>query len=218
VFTVTNWMDLPIRFPVQPQVLSNPVLFPISANTCTGQTLQPRGQCTFSVACAPWGIVGSTEDNTVLLTWLAESSPGFAGRAYSTLDCGFHIPPAVPGLQIDPPEFNFGSTPPGQYSATQTFAVRNSGNVPLTMQNVVGLANGFELVSNTCTNGLILAPDAQCQIEVRFRAEGSPGSTRATLLFATYRHANDSFDRRAAKLYAITAGVGPDPIFANGFD
>lgn len=86
------------------------------------------------------------------------------------------------------------------------------------MQNVIGLANGFELVGNTCTNGLILAPNAQCQIEARFRAEGSPGSTRAILLFATYRHANDSFDRRATKLYAITAGAGPDLIFADGFD
>jgi hypothetical protein len=218
VFTVTNWMDLPIMLPLQPQVLGNPALFPISANSCTGQTLQPGGQCTFSVACAPWGIVGSTEDNTVLLTWRAEFSPVFDGRAYSTLDCGFHLPPDVPGLLIDPPEFHFGSTPPGQYSAPRTFAVRNSGNVPLTMQNVVGLANGFELVGTTCTNGLVLAPNAQCQIEARFRAEASPGSTRATLLFATYRHANDSFDRRAARLYAITAGSGPDLIFANGFE
>lgn len=218
VFTVTNWMDLPIRFPLPPQVLSNASLFPISANQCTGQTLQPGGQCSFSVSCAPPGILGSTENNTVLMTWRAEFSPVFTGRAYSTVDCSIYMPPNVPGLQIDPPEFHFGSTAPNQLSPPQDFVVRNSGNVALTMQNVLGFDRGFELVSNTCTNGLVLAPAAQCQIQVRFRAEGSPGSTRATNLFVIYGHAQDSYDRTASKLYAITAGAESDAIFEDGFE
>jgi hypothetical protein len=218
VFTVTNWMDLPISFPLPPQVLSEPGLFPISANNCTGQTLQPGGQCDFSVSCTPPGVIGSTENNTLLLTWRAEFSPVFDGRVYSTLDCGFHIAPDIRGLQIDPVEFHFGSTASGQYSAPQDFIVRNSGTSPLTMQNILGLANGFELVDNSCTNGLVLAPDAECQVRVRFHAEGSPGSTRATLLFATFSQGNDGFDRSGSELYATTDLAYGDTIFEDGFD
>lgn len=218
VFTVTNWMDLPISFSLPPQVLSNPSLFPISANQCTGQTLQPGAQCSFSVSCAPPNIIGSTENNTVLMTWRAEFSPVFTGDAYSTMDCSFHIAPNVPGLQIDPSQFHFGSIAPNQYSLPHDFVVRNSGNVALTMQSILGLDRGFELVSSTCTNGLVLAPAAQCQIQVRFHAEGSPGSTRATNLFVIYGHAQDGYDRRASQLYAITAAADAGAIFAAGFE
>lgn len=218
VFTITNWMDLPISFPAQPQLLSNASLFPISANQCTGQTLQPGGQCSFSISCAAPGVIGSTENNTVLMTWREESSPVFTGRSYSTLDCSFHMPPDVPSLRIDPAEFHFGSTAPNAYSPPHEFVVRNDGNVALTMQNVLGFDRGFELVSNTCTNGLVLPPAAQCLIQVRFHAEGSPGSTRASDLFVTYGHALDGYDRSASKLYAITAGATSDRIFDNGFE
>ena len=218
VFTVTNWMDLPIRFPLPPQVLSNPSLFPISANNCTGQILQPGAQCSFSVSCAPPNIIGSTENNTVLLTWQSEFPQNFDGRAYSTLDCSFHIAPNVPGLQIDPPEFQFGSIAANQYSPPQGFVVSNSGSVPLTIRSLLGFERGFELVSSTCTINSVLAPGAQCQVQVRFRAEGSPGSTRATNLFVTYSHAQDGFDRRASRLYATTTAVDAGAILADGFE
>lgn len=218
VFTVTNWMDLPISFPLPPQLLSNAGIFPVSADHCTGQTLQPGAQCDFSVSCAPPGIIGSTENNTVLLNWRAEFSPGFTGRAYSTLDCGFYIAPDRFDLQVEPPEYAFGSVPAGQYSAPQDFAVRNTGTLPLTLIDVRGMENGFQLVASTCTEDLVLDPGVECHVQVRFHGEGSPGSTRATILFVTFAHGSDGFDRSGSELFAITELGDGDTIFADGFE
>jgi hypothetical protein len=198
--------------------LSNPGLFQLGANQCTGQTLQPGGQCSFSVSCAPPGVIGSTENNTVLLTWRADLDTGFTGRAYSTLDCGFYISPDTRGLQLEPSQYDFGSISPGEYSVPHGFMVRNSGSSPLTLLNTLGLGNGFELVSSTCTNGLVLASGAECQIQVRFHAEGSPGSTRATILFATFSQGSDGFDRSGSELYATTGFAETDVIFEDGFE
>ena len=78
--------------------------------------------------------------------------------------------------------------------------------------------SGFELVSNTCTNDMVLAAGAQCQVQARFLAQGSPGSTRATNLFVTFHHPNLGVDRRASQLYAITAPGDAGAVFADGFE
>jgi hypothetical protein len=121
-------------------------------------------------------------------------------------------------LQIDPPQFEFATTAANQYSAPQTFVVTNSGNEPLTMRGLLGFDRGFELVSNTCTNGIVLAAGAQCQVQARFLAQGSPGSTRATNLFVTFHHPNLGVDRRASMLYGITAPVDAGAVFGDGFE
>ena len=124
----------------------------------------------------------------------------------------------VSGMSVERRSVRFGSTAPNEYSPAHDFIVRNSGNVPFTVSSVPALSNGFEIVGNTCAAGLVLAPSEQCLVRLRFHAEGSPGSTRANLLYVIFSHANDGYDRSSTRLYAITAAEGSDLILENGFE
>ena len=88
----------------------------------------------------------------------------------------------APAVTIAPDSFDFGDLAAGERSAARTFAVRNEGQAPLALDDVVivGLdPDQFLLAGEECSDGT-LAPGEECLVRVRF-APDSAGAKAATL-------------------------------------
>jgi hypothetical protein len=63
----------------------------------------------------------------------------------------------------------FGEQFTGTASAPQNIAIYNGGNQPLTVSNIAIAGTGFAIqaaTTNNCTNGIVIAPGALCQVAV----------------------------------------------------
>jgi centrosomal CEP192-like protein len=125
----------------------------------------------------PAGAAGPTPTASVTPTE-ATPSPG-EGEA-----------PGGPGAAVAPPviaspgSLDFGKVPPNLGSSTQAVQLVNTGQDPVTVEQlrIVGpAAAAFTISEGTCQEGTELAPDATCDVKVRFAPSGA-GSQQATLV------------------------------------
>ncbi|MFN8512852.1 MAG: choice-of-anchor D domain-containing protein [Chloroflexia bacterium] len=136
-----------------------------SADTCSGQILQPGQTCTYSVTFAP----GATTGPIVGAVTITSNAPS------ST-----HIVPLfgngiTAGLSIAPASLNFGNVQVGTASVAQVVTVTNTGSGPVTISNygIIGTdAAQYEVVDSTCMslgNPSTLPPGGSCTFAVRFK-------------------------------------------------
>ncbi|MFN8537727.1 MAG: choice-of-anchor D domain-containing protein [Thermomicrobiales bacterium] len=180
-----------------------------SADTCSGQILQPGQTCTYSVTFAP----GATTGPIVGAVTITSNAPS------ST-----HIVPLfgngiTAGLSIAPASLNFGNVQVGTASVAQVVTVTNTGSGPVTISNygIIGTdAAQYEVVDSTCMslgNPSTLPPGGFCTFAVRFKPL-SPGAKIAAQLSITDSAAG------TPQLVGLN-GVGVTPAFnlsANGLD
>ncbi|MFN8512851.1 MAG: choice-of-anchor D domain-containing protein [Chloroflexia bacterium] len=161
--TIKNIGSIDVAIPNVAVTFGN-AFFIESADTCTGQVLQPGQQCTVSVYFAPGASTGPLT-GAVTVTTNAPSS------THTVPLFGNGI---TAGLSIAPSSLNFGNVQVGTVSAAQTITVTNTGSGPVNITNwgLIGINPGqFEVVDNTCMSGgnpATLPPGGSCTFAVRF--------------------------------------------------
>jgi Ca2+-binding RTX toxin-like protein len=144
-------------------------------NGC-GATLAPSASCTISVRFAP--TVLGTRNATLVVTHDANN---VAGSTHEIALSGTGAEPVVAASA--PASVDFGenrSGIAGLLGADRTIVVRSSGTVPLNIGSVTIAVNSSPAnysirPGGTCAN-TTLAPNATCQVVVRFKASGTNGS------------------------------------------
>lgn len=140
---------------------------------CFGHNLNPGEACSVQVNFGPYDAVpfaAQLRANSEQSTSFSAQLSGEGGRSAFT--------PA-----IDPT--NFGSVPVGSAGITRTIDVTNTGNMPggLFIAVIAGGAIGsFHLVDETCT-GVMIAPEATCNVEVSFQPLSAGAKTARLALF-----------------------------------
>jgi hypothetical protein len=166
--------------------------FPISSNSCAGNTLAADAACTITLNFQPTGEGARTASLTVT---------GTPGGAIATDLEGVGLaapPPAV--LAIDQATRSFGSVARNNQSNPLAVTVRNTGGQPSgtpSLTLVGSDAGEFQIVGHNCNNPL--DPGDTCEAEVRFfptsstlgsksatfQASASPGGTATSALSGT---------------------------------
>lgn len=131
--------------------------------------LAPTGTCTVTVTFTPDVPGAATAD--VVVSHLAGDTPlpvtGFGATA---------------GLDAGVEQLDFGLVLAGTASAPDTITVRNTGNVDATL-DAATVSGPFELVDDRCAG--VLAPDATCEIDVRFTPAADAAGDQSGLLAIT---------------------------------
>ena len=107
---------------------------------------------------------------------------------------------AEPMLAVSPDPLDFGTIDAGT-SDTRTVTASNSGNADLTIDNIVAPGTPFSIASQTCSQGGVLAPGADCGITIEFAPDTS-GNFSDSLNIAS-DGGNDSV--------ALTGSADPPP-------
>ncbi|MGH9775916.1 MAG: choice-of-anchor D domain-containing protein [Candidatus Acidiferrales bacterium] len=182
--TITNAGVGPLQF----ATLINAADFSASGSCVTGLpsvvvVLDPGQTCQVTITFAP---TASTPTNTLLnemITVTTDPSTNLVITATGTA-----LPAPAPGIQFTPGNsLAFNNQAVGTTSAQQTITVTNNGNLPLNIATVApGGANpgDFTIVpgANTCANGTVLQPNANCLLPVTF-APTAGGARSATVTF-----------------------------------
>lgn len=151
--TVTNTTASPVTFTSSFGVTGP---FAIASNTCTGHALAAVSACALTVEFIPAQIGPATGS----LIFSYQSAGQTSTRTVSLTGNGL----AQATDALAPASLGFPSTIQGQPSATQTVALTNNGDVPLTSISVWTSA-GYQ-TSNNC--GTRLAQQSSCTISVVF--------------------------------------------------
>jgi hypothetical protein len=136
---------------------------------CFGTYLQPNETCYVQVYFSP-------RDTTEYAVQLRANAGPYSFEAELT---------GTGGRAILEPAFNpfdFGSTPVGSPGTTREIEIANVGNMPAGVFIAVisgGAVGSYQLLDEDCT-GYMIAPDATCTVQVRFRPL-SEGVKKATL-------------------------------------
>lgn len=141
---------------------SGSVEFPISADECSGATLEPATSCTVRVGFAPT----ATGPRSAMLEIPTDSPSGWA-----SVDLHGVGDPALVGRVIPSAgELQFGSVAVGSGATPQALTVRNDGTGGLTIGRL-GIADAaaaeFPLSQDGCS-GTELEPGAECTVRVGF--------------------------------------------------
>ncbi len=123
------------------------------SNTC-GTTLDPKEECIIQVIFTPTATGASSA--TISVTTDDPSSPA---RVFL-----FGNGITGPDVDISPPLYDFGKTPAGQVSETQTFTIKNTGEGNLTL-SAITVNSDFEQ-TNECPDTLI--EEQTCDVETAF--------------------------------------------------
>ncbi len=166
----------------------------VTSTTCSfsGMTLSPGNSCEIHVTFSP----GSTGYKKALFKIIsdAENEP----KAYAYLR-GTGVNPEA---EINPTDIDFGEVwMPGD-SSDQNVTVTNTGDAPLTINNVVlrGVeANNFRILSDSCSSS-VLDPGSSCSITVDFKPQ-TIGRLKAALKVYTE-------DVDNTKIYTHLQGIG----------
>ena len=148
---------------------SVPAEFAVSANTCA--TVQPGGQCTFSVTFTP--AAAGARSATITVTSNGAGSP----QAVNATGTGSSV--VTPGQLSVPPTVVFGTIAVGTPSSPTVLTLTNTGGSPVTISGIASSAAGEFAVSqpNNCST---VAPGAQCVFSVTF-TPAAPGGRSATI-------------------------------------
>ena len=143
--------------------------FPITDDTCSGQTVDAGAGCTFDVAFDP----PSKGDYSATV----DVNDNASGSPQTIAVSGSAEPAASLSGTLDFPQLE-----PGQTSPTQSETVTNTGGAPLAISSVqiIGAqAGAFSTSDDTCS-GAMLNPGGTCSVGVAF-SPTTAGSYEATL-------------------------------------
>ena len=187
-FTATNTGGSPTGTITVTLSGSDASQFAVASDSCSEATLAPGGACTIKVRFAPRTPGGKAASLT--------AASAAAGTGVASLG-GHAFLPAV--LAITPMSTDFGSVVTGGVSATTTFTVGNTGELPsgAVATNLTGAdAGAYQIMSDGCASHAI-APGDRCAIVVAFAptttgvkpvqltAGASPGGSVASALSGT---------------------------------
>ncbi|HEY6293081.1 MAG TPA: choice-of-anchor D domain-containing protein [Terriglobia bacterium] len=173
----------------------------IASDTCSGATVQPSNNCTFTVPFNPQ--LTGARSGTVTITDNATS-------ATQTIDLsGTGVNP--PAVSTSPASVTFGSQLSGTTSSAQAVTLTNSGGFALTIASIAVTA-GFAQ-TNTC--GSSLGPGLPCTINITFSPSTS-GSVTGTLTITDDATTSPQSVPLAGTGVAPVADVAPTSLtFAN---
>lgn len=148
--------------------------FRVTADHCTGTTLDPGASCIVTVVAMPVSAPGA-----LVASLDAAASPG--GMVSSMLTGTAVVAESIPF--ITPSAHDFGSVSVGTSGAATPFTVTNSGGCaigPMTVHTAGTSPADFVLETDACS-GAMLPPGGSCSVGVRF-APSASGARDATLV------------------------------------
>ncbi|WP_369679806.1 choice-of-anchor D domain-containing protein [Janthinobacterium sp. PC23-8] len=149
----------------------NAAIFTLGGSCATATAVPAGGSCTVTVVATPT-TAGAFSASLNLASNASNGSiaVGLAGSAST----------AAPALSANPTALSFGAQTIGASATTQTVAITNNGNVPVTFTSVaVSGAASVTIGSGGCAGTLAVA--ASCNVPLAF-APTAQGSVNATLL------------------------------------
>jgi hypothetical protein len=153
-------------------------------NNCPA-TIPAGGTCTITVSFTPPALGSRTATLTVASS-LSATSPLVVPLS------GTGVAP-FPIVSLSSNGLNFATQPTGTPSSPQTVTLTNAGTAALQIQTLAiagANASEFTLIgASTCTNGVSVAVNASCTIQVKFTPSGTGNRTAAVTIID---NANDS--------------------------
>ena len=143
------------------QTISPPAGLTISSDNCSGQSIAPLANCTFSLAAVP------TAQGD-----FSKSLEVNSGRG--KLIIPVHATATAPALQIVTPT-TFPVDYASQDAAPVTVTVKNNGSMALTLGTLTmggTNASAFTAAAGTCTSGTSIAANGTCSFTVSFAPIG----------------------------------------------
>ena len=179
--------------------------FLLGTNTCLNVPLAPGAQCFVSVVFVP---TNSGAQSSVVRIW-NNSAVNPASVPISGVGAAPMINP-VPGILA------FGNVPQGLTSTGQTIQVQNTGNAPLTLNNVAVTgpgSNNFFASPIGCTT---VPPGGSCSVTVVFKPTAL-GVTNATLVLTGNADAPATVTLNGSGVASAPA-IGFSPALFSTFD
>jgi len=180
---VSNRLSAPVEFVLQNTggsessmlSLATTTNFFVSNDGCTGKTLKVGQSCTaFVYFKLPTGSDFGGPDKKYSGYFQVASDDS----TRVTLS-GFSFPeyPSVPAFRIYPATYAFPSTQVGFASASKTFTVTNPSGFSGTLGTALWFGGkhpqDFEIDSNACTGGKVIAAGGNCTFSVRFKPKAA---------------------------------------------
>jgi len=146
-------------------------------DNCTGAQLSQNQTCTAVVKFT----AGGRGDLSASI--VANATPGGPGAA--TL-AGAGLSAASLSVSQGPASTDFGTVDVGLASTTQTFTVRNDGDITTGALSVTGATSEFVIVSDTCTSATLMM-GATCSVGVQLQPSsyGAKGPQAITVVSAS---------------------------------
>ena len=147
-------------------------------DTCSNHAIAPNGSCTLQVTFSPDS--ATTFNNASLdIPSDATSSPDSVPLTGTGV--------VGPIATTNPTSLDFGTLPPSQGSIPYQVELRNTGNTPLTLSADASLTNNaeFQILTNTCVNGLVLNPGNHCVVVMQYTPPGPGDSSDSDILTFT---------------------------------
>lgn len=137
--------------------------FSIASNTCaSGSSVAPSATCTVSVNFTP--TAAGARSGSVTISHNA--SP--ATNTVSLAGTGVAVVVGAPSASLSSTALSFASTTVGATASPQTITLTNTGTVALILGATWITGAEFSVVSNTCSVGISVAPNANCTLSVNF--------------------------------------------------
>ncbi len=134
-------------------------------DSCTGAKLVKDATCTATLR------LNASVRGAQNVSIGADATPG--GPALAAVTANVQAPAAL-AVSVQPPSTDFGTIDVGASSTTQTFTVRNDGDVPTGNLTITGANAEFTIPAETCS-GAPLQPGTTCEVSVQL----TPGSAGA---------------------------------------
>jgi YVTN family beta-propeller protein len=132
------------------------------AKSLCPKTLAAGQACKIMIICRPTGD-NYSPTATLAINDNAPGSPQMVPLSATVIN---------PEASVSPKFLNFGIQQVGTTSPPQTVTLTNSGTTPLLLRLMTITGNFAFASGTTCSNGTMLAPNAQCVINVTFTPKG----------------------------------------------
>lgn len=211
-FTLTNLMPGQITMGA---LVSNS-LFPIIAETCSGQTLAPSATCTADVVYRP--LSTSLPVNSEIRLHFTDAAQTSVGPYFFAELRGAGVPEgAFSRVEPQPRTCRFVPTPVGAASAPVRLRMANTGTLPITITSAttVSTPSWFTIVHSDCA-GQTVPPGSSCTADISLRPLGTGIASDA------FRIRYDADDETAELVSVPLQGPGlaatGDQMLKDGFD
>ncbi len=151
------------------------------ANTCSGQTIEPKKKCSFDVEFAP-ATPGAVSDQTIEV--------GYNGASPATSLSGNGIAATLKA----PKSESFTAVDAGVTGKAKNIELSNSSTVPVTLETAALGApdpGSFTIAGDGCS-GHVLAPKSKCAVAVEFAPPGSASGTQTSTLSFEFTYGANS--------------------------
>ncbi len=151
------------------------------ANTCSGQTIEPKKKCSFEVEFAP-ATPGAVSDQTIEV--------GYNGASPTVNLSGNGIAATLKA----PKSESFTAVDAGVTGKAKNIELSNSSMVPVTLETAALGApdpGSFTIASDGCS-GQVLAPKSKCAVAVEFSPPGSASGTQTSTLSFEFTYGANS--------------------------